>query len=477
MNFLALVGKEMRLLTRNVVFYLLVAVIVLFYGANYATSESWDAGKAPVPPQKQAERAAAPTTASPAGSPGGATPAGAAGSSAASPAAATSAKASSASAASTTPAVHGATAAPAGSAAPAAPAVQSTPAYGWKEVTDAGEMAKRYMWSMEADLERGWTHQRIVFGMFAGKKKLSETDRKHLQTTIALLQAMQQDSAKHTALEVRQIAAKLDRKLGGSTDYKWGGITFTREINTYEEAMEQYRVKEAEYRTRVEKGQLYPGMARLFCDYVGLTAGLFPVFLAAFALSRDRASRMNELIASRRVKAWTYVGARYLAHAILISLVYLVLSVVAAWQTVSALAGTDELWKALPVFLAYGAGWLLPTVWAAIAFGMLVYTLFGSGIAAIPLQMLWWFVSVSPLSGDYRLFKLYLRYNTAEDADTYRRYAGQILTNRLCYTGLALLMAGAAAFLWERRRSSDGSAKRRFRLPGSRRPKSAEGSL
>ncbi|WP_058301280.1 ABC transporter permease [Gorillibacterium timonense] len=463
MNFFSLVGKEMKMLSRNLVFYLLIAVILLFFYGNYATSESWEGGKAPKLPQKQEEQVGQGASGAANGSGEIADP-GATGEGSGSGVVASPGAAGEESSAGAAPSpVEGGADNPADVGDPAEQAPPPMPVYGFKNITEPELLAQRYQWSLEADLKSGSMEQRIFFGMFAHKSKLSASDRDAMNALIAQLNEVQQKPGSYTSLDVVQMAADLDRKLGGWTHYMRDGMTFMDGIYTYEEAMAQYRLEEAEYLQRVKEGQVYPGMARLFCDYMGLTAGIFPVFLAAFALSRDRASRMNELIASRRVRAWSYVGARFTAYALLISLVYLLLSVLAAWETAAALEGEGAFWTALPIFLAHGAGWLLPTVWATTAFGMLVYTLFGSGLAAIPLQIAWWLISALPLIGDYRLYKLILRFNTPTEAATYRHYAGDILTNRIFYSILALLMVEAAALLWERRRSSGHAAKRRIR--------------
>lgn len=409
MSFLTLLGKELGMLSRNLVVYLLLAVIVLFYWTNYATEESWSEGRAPVLPTETAD----PFLASGEGT---------------------------------------------------LEEVPPMPVYGFKEITDPVLIAQRYLWMLETDLQRGWMEQRIVFGAFAHKSRLSQKDREHMKETISDFERVVKEPTKYTGIEAKQIAADLDSALGGWTSYMREGVTFIEPIETFEDAMESYRVLETNYAERVADGQVYPGMARLFSDYMGLTAGLFPVFLAAFAMGRDRSSRMFELVASRSIRAWRYVGARYSAHVILISLIYLLLATVGAWQTAAALDGTEAFGAALPIFLSYAAGWLVPTIMATTAFGMLISIASGSGVAVIPLQIVWWFISVFPLIGDYRLHKLFLRFNTGAEAGTFHRYADMIMANRLFYVFLALAMITAATIIWERKRSSGKMTKSVFNL-------------
>jgi len=248
MNFLTLVGKEMRMLSRSLVFYLLIAVALLFFYGNYATSESWSEGMTPIPPQEQADQAG-----TAAGKQAGQTTA------------------------PTEKQVGHQTAAPigkqadrAGEALPGTPSgvqnvpmefasVESAPppmpAYGYKEVTDPGLIAQRYQTEIEANLKNGWMEQRIFFGAFGHKAKLTGKDRRAMQAAADRFRQIAQDPAGHTAAEVKKIAADLDKKLGGWTNYMRDGIKFMDEIKTYDEAMGQYRAKAAEYRQRVEEGR------------------------------------------------------------------------------------------------------------------------------------------------------------------------------------------------------------------------------
>lgn len=406
MSFLTLLGKEMGMLCRNTVLYLLIAVIVLFYWSNYATEESWNEGRPPAAPVEITDQVSA----------------------------------------------NGGEAA----GGEASEGIPPRPVYGFKRVTAPELVAQRYLRMLDEDMQRGWMEQRIVFGIFSHKNRLSERDQGFMKEAISKLEQVVKEPSTHTGVEVQQIAADLDSELGGWTNYMREGVSFIEPIETFEGAMESYQALQAEYEERVTANQVYPGMARLFNDYMGLTAGLFPVFLAAFAMGRDRSSRMIELVSSRSIRAWRYVGARYLAHVILISLVYVLLAAVGAWQTAEALGGVGSFGQALPIFLSYSAGWLIPTILATTAFGMLVSIVAGSGIAVIPLQMAWWFISVFPLIGDYRVFKLFLRFNTAAEAETFNRYGNAILANRLFFAFLALAMVAAASLMWERKRSSGG---------------------
>lgn len=348
--------------------------------------------------------------------------------------------------------------------------------YGFKKIEDPIQLAGRYKGMMERDLKEG-SFQQAKLG-FNKRSKLSERDRQALEELIGRLDRLAGSRVPFTAGDVEQVAAELDERLGGNTPYALGAFTPLLPITTAEEAAKHHEEQMALYLAKVDQSQLYPGMARLFADYMGITAGLFPMFIGAFLLPRDRSSRMYELIYSRQIRPWKYVGVKFGAPALLLTAVYGLFAVLAAWQTVSAHHQPGQFLEALPKFLGYTAGWLLPTVWISIAFGMLVSVVFQSGIAAVPLQFLWWMSSLLPLKGSYGLTKLVIRFNTADDYGLYRESVRAIAVNRILYAGLALAMVTAAAVLWERGRSrASGRSGRgmRMRLSGWSRQSGDEG--
>lgn len=168
---------------------------------------------------------------------------------------------------------------------------------------------------------------------------------------------------------------------------------------------------------------------------------------------------MNELIYSRRVSPWVYVGSKFIAQGIMLSMVYLILAVIGGWQTVDTLGFTGQTGQAIRTFLSYTAWWLLPTLWISVAFGMFGSMLFRRGIVPIALQIVWWFVSVLPLMGSYGLNRLFIRFNSPNDYNLYRGWADEIALNRSFYLLLAILLTAGAAWLWERNRSRLDSAQ------------------
>ncbi|WP_054939979.1 ABC transporter permease [Paenibacillus ihuae] len=400
---IGLVGKEMRMILRSLVFYVFVLVACFFYFTEYAAEQTWSELAAP------------------------------------------------------------------SATAPQNMGTKEHPLYGWKLPGNSAELAKRMRTEIGWDLNAGST-TKLRIG-FLVESKLDKADKAALTTAVSALDSILQAPDKHTVEDVLKISDELNTQLGGNSKYKRGFDEFDSPIESYEEAVTAQKEAMVHYNEKVEAGELLPGAARYFSDYLSLPAGIFPVFLSAFLLLRDRSSRMSELIYSRRVSPWTYVGSKFFALGIMLSIVYLVLAVAGGWQTVNALDLEGQTFEAIIIFLGYTAWWLLPTVWTAIAFGMFGSMLFRRAVAPIALQIVWWFISVLPLMGSYGLYRLFIRFNSPDDYDLYRQWAGEIALNRSFYLLLALLLTAGAALLWERNRSRTDSGRGRSKTTAGRKGK------
>jgi hypothetical protein len=404
---IGLIGKEIRMILRSLVFYVFILVACFFYFTEYAAEQTWSELRPPVMTEPQNM------------------------------------------------------------------GIPEHPYYGWKLPENASELATQIRKEIGWDLEGGSTTKlRIGFPL---ESKLDKQEKAALTEAASKLDIILKDSDKYTMDDVYKVADDLNKQLGGNSMFKRGMSEFSFAIENYDEAVKAQEQTLARYNEVVEAGELLPGAARYFSDYLSLSAGMFPVFLSAFVLLRDRSSRMSELIYSRRVSSWTYVGSKFIALGIMLSLIYLVLAVVGGWQTANALELKGQTAETIFLFLGYTAWWLLPTVWASIAFGMFGSMLFRRGIVPIALQIVWWFISALPLMGSYGLYKLIIRFNTPRDADLYKGWVDEIAINRSFYILLAVLLAAGTALLWERNRSQADSGRVRGNKTSRRKVKTAAG--
>jgi hypothetical protein len=363
---------------------------------------------------------------------------------------------------------------PPSTAAPQNIGTEEHPYYGWKLPDNTSELAGRMRTKIGWNLDGGTT-TRLRIG-FPTETRLSDADKEALTKADSRLEEILKDPDKYKMEDVYKVSDELNRQLGGNSMYKRGTEQFGFPIETYEEAVLVQQINLEHYDEKVQAGELLPGAARYFCDYMSLSAGIFPVFMSAFLLLRDRSSRMNELIYCRRISSWSYVGSKFIALGTMLSLVYLVLAAVGGWQTVKVLELEGQWSEAILTFLGYTAGWLLPTIWTSVAFGLFGSMLFRRGIVPIALQIIWWFVSVLPLMGSYGLYRLFIRFNSPGDSELYHEWIQEIAVNRSFYVLLALLLAGGAALLWERNRScidAGQSGGQRRKRPSGRKTKAA----
>lgn len=242
---------------------------------------------------------------------------------------------------------------------------------------------------------------------------------------------------------------KIDQLLGGNTIY---GDKHRKEYlirpQTQEEASK-------EFDTMVNHEGLTNAYGKMLADYMGITAGFFPTFIAAFLLGRDKRTIMAELVRVRTCGSLTYIFAKYLAVVALLGLVYLLISVQPTYAFYKIVTANG--WTFHPFgFVKFTLGWVLPTLMFTTALSMFFSEITGSGIAAIPLQLILWFTSLSPLKGDYSLSKYVIRFNSAGSYDLLEHSLNAIALNRVFYIGLSLALVGLCAWVWEKNRARGG---------------------
>ena len=214
---------------------------------------------------------------------------------------------------------------------------------------------------------------------------------------------------------------------------------------TYDDAM-------ADYQQTVEKDEVTGGFARLFCDYMGQVLGLYPIFLIAAIWLKDKRSKMDELIYSRKVSSSKLVTVRYLASVTMLLLPVILLS----FESLIPLIGfTVD--KGLSVdcfaFIKYILWWILPTVMIVTVIGTLL-TLLTDAPIAILLQFAWWLVDrgTTGLTGDTGLFTLMIRHNTLRGYEITQQSFGIIWVNRICLTVVSIVLIACSIWTLDKKR-------------------------
>lgn len=201
---------------------------------------------------------------------------------------------------------------------------------------------------------------------------------------------------------------------------------------TYEEALE-------EYNQIINQDKVTGGFARLFCDYMGLALGLYPVFLVVIIWMKDRMSNATELIYSRNISSTKLVLSRYLAGITMVLIPVLLLSLESLVPLIS-FGAKNGIQIDCFAYIKYIVWWLLPEVMVVCAIGMF-FTLLTDSPIAIVLQFLWWMVDkgATGLSGDTKLTTLMIRHNTLRGYETIQEGLQIICMNRLLMAGIGIL--------------------------------------
>ena len=224
----------------------------------------------------------------------------------------------------------------------------------------------------------------------------------------------------------------------------------------YEEAVD-------EYHTTIYDDKVTIAFARLFCDYLTRTLGLYPVFLAVAMWMRDRRCRMQELINVKAIGTAKLIIVRYLAllAAVLIPVFLLSLESLVPLVEFSVETGIEI---DLFAFAKYILWWLLPTSMIVLALGMFLTILTRTPVAVI-VQLVWWFMdsSFTELSGDTGLFTLMIRHNLLNGSELIRQNLGIIWMNRGIMAGVSVLLVLLSIVIYDMKRG--GKLEQKNKMP------------
>lgn len=214
---------------------------------------------------------------------------------------------------------------------------------------------------------------------------------------------------------------------------------------TYEEAY-------AEYEQTIKEDKITGGFARLFCDYVGLSLGLYPIFVIVIIWLKDRLHNMTELLYIRKVSSSKFVWTRYLAGITMTLIPVILLSFESLLPLLSFGRAHGSSIDCL-AYIKYILWWLLPTVMIVCATGT-CFTLLTDTPIAILLQFLWWILAKGStgLSGDTKITTLMIRHNTLRGYGQIRDDFYTICMNRLLMAGISILLVILSVWVLQQKR-------------------------
>lgn len=210
----------------------------------------------------------------------------------------------------------------------------------------------------------------------------------------------------------------------------------------------------AAYEDLTDRDGYTGGYTRLFCDYMGIMAGILPIFVAATRMLRDRRAQMQDLIYTRRASSAVIIVSRFLAMTAMMMLPIIFLSVMPTVDSIIFTKGTGIELDYL-AFLKYDFGWLMPSVLTVTAVGMFFTELTDTALGVL-IQTAWWYISlqlgVSSIYGGQYGWNLIPRHNTEMNYSGFSRGFSQLVMNRGFYTVLAAVLVLMTIWVYEKKR-------------------------
>ncbi len=214
---------------------------------------------------------------------------------------------------------------------------------------------------------------------------------------------------------------------------------------SYEEAC-------AEYDQTIRGDKVTGSFARLFCDYMGLSLGLYPIFIIVFMWLKDRLDNMTELLYTRRVSSLKLVLTRYLAGITMVLIPVILLSFESLIPLIS-FGSEHGIFIDYFAYIKYILWWLLPTIMIVSAIGVF-FTLLTDSPIAVLLQFSWWIIDkgATGLSGDTKITTLMIRHNTLRGYELIKNSFHDICINRLLMAGISILLVILSVWVLQQKR-------------------------
>lgn len=242
---------------------------------------------------------------------------------------------------------------------------------------------------------------------------------------------------------------KIDKLLGGGSDYSEENLQFATEPKTYEQAL-------AEYNSFIKEDKVTNAYARLFCDYVGIMIAVLPVFLAVTRALRDRKAQAQQVIYMRKAGSFTIVATRYAAAVFMVVIPVFLLSCSTLVQSVYYAQSIHVEYDVL-AFVKHIGFWLLPMILVSLSVGFFLTELTDSSVAVL-VQGAWWFVSIFANTGNLvgaGGWNLIPRFNTVGQHGVYEQMKEQLMRNRIFYTGMALVLLVLTVWIYSKKRKGE----------------------
>ena len=317
-----------------------------------------------------------------------------------------------------------------------------------KIIDNEEKMKQMYLW-LNKDYSEG-TVSKYKFSV-SYNSKLNDNEKKYLKSAIDDIYTFDSENnlqLKVTYNEYLDILKNLDDNLGNNTIY-----ADPEEYGLYNEQISDENAEKI-YKDVMEKDKFTNAYGRIFADYMGVTAGFFPVFLSAFIFIREKKKNEYEKLYSSKISFEKYILAKYLGICISIMSCYLILAVYVSLSYLKFSLNTDFVIDKMAVY-KYAFCWIGPTVLFTTAFGIFIAAIFNNPLPAIVVQLILWGNSIKDLSGEYGLMHFVIRFNVFGEYDKYLQVKTSIIENRIFYTIISFVVVLAGAYIWNRFRRTN----------------------
>lgn len=247
--------------------------------------------------------------------------------------------------------------------------------------------------------------------------------------------------------QFKEAMKKVSGIVGRGSAYEEESLRRAEIPQTYEQALEEY-----EKICSVDK--VTGAYARLFCDYLGILAGILPAFFGVARVLQDRRSRAEQVLYTKYASSKVVVAARYVAMVLVMFVPVLVISCFSLTQSVY-MAGHMAVVPDYLAYVKYCVLWILPTILFVTAVSYVTAELTESILALLVNGVIWF----GAVFGGFRSgltfvgWNMIPRFNTIGETKLFQSLLPQLIRNRAVYSGLAvvLVLAGIAIYEIKRR--------------------------
>ena len=313
------------------------------------------------------------------------------------------------------------------------------------DIEDDNKKIERMYMFLNNDYEKGFIKKNMF--MFSYYKNINNEQKGYLKNAIDKIYSFDENNNMQinvTYDEYKKILINLDSKLKGHTIYKE-----PEEYGIYNEETSS-EIGDKIYEEVMEKDKFTNAYARLFADYMGITAGFLPMFLSFFIFIREKRKKDYKNNYEHKISFTEYIFGKYLGLCLSIMICYFAL---AAYITLSYVKYSQDVNITIDSTAVYKYTflWIGPTVLFTTALGIFMAVFFKKIIMPVLIHIVLWNFSVRPLSGNYSLNHFIIRFNTFGEYYSYIKWRPEIIQNRIFFTLISLVLVMISAKIYKKR--------------------------